>query len=110
MRWLGAPCIAPAVVKIASDMRVDFDDWDGKEVTRVYIAGRLSEATLVEKTLTEHGVDYAVDLEPFRLLVLGLFPSEHTGVGFYVLSGQADYARRALLEAGVRTGIEEDPG
>ncbi|HLY38649.1 MAG TPA: hypothetical protein VKU61_11480 [Candidatus Binatia bacterium] len=35
---------------------------------------------------------------------------EHTGVGFYVLSGQADYARRALLEAGVRTGIEEDPG
>ena len=59
MRWLGAPCIAPAVVKIASDMRVDF---------------------------------------------------EHTGVGFYVLSGQADYARRALLEAGVRTGIEEDPG
>jgi hypothetical protein len=54
-------------------MRVDFDDWDGKEVTRVYIAGRLAEAALVEKALTERGVDYAVDLEPFRLMVLACF-------------------------------------
>ena len=90
-------------------MRVDFDDWDGKEVTRVYIAGRLAEAALVEKALTERGVDYAVDLEPFRLMVLGLFPSEHTGVGFYVLSEQAEYSRSALLEAGLRTGIEDEP-
>ncbi len=88
--------------------RVDFEDWQGKEVTRVYIAGRLAEALHVEKTLTEHGIDYAVDIEPFRVLVLGVFLSEHKGVGFYVLSGQADFSKRALLHAGLRTGIEED--
>jgi hypothetical protein len=88
--------------------RVDFDDWEGKEVTRVYIAGRLAEALHVEKTLTERGIDYAVDFEPFRLLVLGIFPSEHTGVGFYVLSGQAAFSKSALLDAGLRAGIEED--
>jgi len=88
--------------------RIDFDDWEGKEVTRVYIAGRLAEAREIEKTLTEHGVDYAVDLEPFRLMVLGIFPSKHTGVGFYVLSGQASFSKRVLLDAGLRAGIEED--
>jgi hypothetical protein len=88
--------------------RVDFDQWEGKEVTRVYIAGRLAEARDVEKTLTDHGIDYAVDLEPFRLMVLGIFPSEHTGVGFYVLSGQAHFSKRALLDAGLRDGMEED--
>jgi hypothetical protein len=88
--------------------RVDFDDWEGEEVTRVYIAGRLAEALHVEKTLTERGVDYAVDLEPFRLMVLGIFPSEHTGVGFYVLSAQAAFSKRALVDAGLRIGIEDD--
>ena len=88
--------------------RVDLEEWDGQEVARVYLAGRLAEALQVEETLTGHGIDYAVDLEPFRTLVLGMFPSEHTGVGFYVLSAQAGPSRRALLDAGLRTGIEED--
>ena len=88
--------------------RVDLDEWDGQEIARVYTAGRLAEALQVEETLTGHGIDYAVDLEPFRLMVLGLFPSEHTGVGFYVLSGQAPFCKRVLLDAGLRTGIEED--
>ena len=88
--------------------RVDLDEWDGQEIARVYIAGRLAEAVQVEETLTGHGIDYAVDLEPFRTLLLGMFLSEHTGVGFYVLSAQADSSRRALLDAGLRTGIEED--
>ena len=52
--------------------------------------------------------DYAVDLEPFRLMVLGIFPSEHTGVGFYVLSDQASFSKHVLLDAGLRAGIEED--
>ena len=88
--------------------RVDLDAWDGREVERVYLAGRLAEARQVEATLSGHGIDYAVDLEPFRTFVLGIFPSEHTGVGFYVLSGQAGFSKRALLDAGLRAGIEED--
>ena len=88
--------------------RVDFEDWEGKEVARIYIAGRVAEALLVEKTLSEHGIDYALDSEPFRMMILGLFPSEYNGVGFYVLSGQAGFSKRALLDAGLRAGIEED--
>jgi hypothetical protein len=87
--------------------RVDFEDWEGKEVARVYIAGRVAEALLVEKTLSEHGIDYALDIEPFRIMILGLFPSEYKGVGFYVLSRQAGCSKRVLLDAGLRTGIEE---
>jgi hypothetical protein len=88
--------------------RVDLDGWEGREVTRVYIAGRVAEASQVEKALTERGVDYAVDLEPFRLMVLGIFPSQHMGVGFYVLSDQAAFSRRSLLEAGLTAGIEDE--
>ena len=88
--------------------RVDPDEWEGREVTRVYIAGRRAEAREVEKTLTAHGIDYMIDLERFRLMVLGLFPSEHTGVGFYVRSGQAASSKRALVDAGFKVGLEED--
>jgi len=88
--------------------RIDFDDWEDKEVARVYIAGRMAEALLAEKTLSKHGIDYALDIEPFRMMILGLFPSEYNGVGFYVLAGQAGFSKRVLLDAGLRTGIEED--
>jgi hypothetical protein len=89
-------------------VRVDFEDWEGKEVARIYIAGRVAEALLVEKTLSEHGIDYALDIEPFRIMILGLFLSEDKGVGFYVLSRQAGFSKRAILDAGLQAGIEED--
>jgi hypothetical protein len=88
--------------------RVEPEDWEGREVTRVYIAGRRAEARAVEATLDAHGIDYMIDLERFRLMVLGLFPSEHTGVGFYVLSGEATASRQALVGAGLKAGLEED--
>src|SRR5438477_615448 len=36
--------------------RIDLDEWEGKEVIRVYLAGRLGEAREVERTLTALGV------------------------------------------------------
>jgi hypothetical protein len=84
------------------------EEFTGKEITRIYTAGRLKEATAVERALTEKGIDYTVDFEPFRTLLLGILPSEHVGIGFYVLSGQADFCRSILLDAGLRAGIEEE--
>ena len=44
--------------------RIDFDDWEDKEVARVYIAGRVAEALLAEKTLSEHGIDVSAGALP----------------------------------------------
>jgi hypothetical protein len=88
--------------------RLNFEDFLDKEVIRVYIAGRLSEAKRVESTLDENNVDYAIDIEPFVMRVLGLFPSLYMGAGLYVHPWQAAFARSTLQAAGLTTGIEED--
>jgi len=74
----------------------------------VYVAGRLSEGKQVEQVLSDNAIDYAVDAEPFQSRVLGFLPVEYEGVGFYVLSSQADFCRRALRTAGLLQGLVED--
>jgi len=86
---------------------VDPAVFDDKEVAMVYIAGRLSESKRVEQTLSDHAIDYAVDIEPFENRVLGILRVEYEGVGFYVLSGQADFCRRLLRQAGLVEGLVE---
>ena len=86
---------------------VDAETFDDKEVAMVYVAARLSEGKRVEQVLTDNAIDYAVDIEPFQSRVLGLLPVEYEGVGFYVLSGQADFCRRILREAGLVQGLVE---
>jgi hypothetical protein len=89
---------------------VDPATFDDKEVAMVYIAGRLSEGKRVEQVLSENAIDYAVDFEPFESRVLGILPVEREGVGFYVFSGQADFCRRVLRQAGLVQGlVEADP-
>ena len=88
--------------------KVDIEYFLEKEVSRIYIAARLAEAKQVENTLTEQGLDYAVEIEPFYKIVLGLFPCEYAGAAFYVLSGQATFARQALLVAGLKTGLVDE--
>jgi hypothetical protein len=87
---------------------VDPTIFDDKDVAMVYIAGRLSEGKRVEQVFSEHAIDYAVDFEPFESRVLGILPVRYEGVGFYVLSAQADFCRRVLREAGLLQGLVED--
>ena len=87
---------------------VDPATFDGKEVVMVYVAGRLSEGKRVEQVLAEHAVDYAVDVEPFENRVLGILRVEYEGVGFYVVSDQADLCRHILRDAGLVQGLVED--
>ena len=87
--------------------RLDLEDFAGRELARVYIAGRVSEAESVESALTEHGIDYAVDIEPFLKSSLGLFTSAYAGAAFYVLEGQAALAHTVLAAAGLNQGIDE---
>ena len=88
--------------------RLDIEEFADKELSRIYIADRLREAKFVESTLTEHGIDYAVEVEPFRKIVLGVLPLEYPGAVFYVLSGQASFARSALQAVGLIAGIQEN--
>jgi hypothetical protein len=86
---------------------VDAATFDDKEVTLVYIAGRLKEGKRVEQLLSDTGVDYAVDVEPFETTVLGILPVAYEGVGFYVASHQADHCREVLRAAGLVQGLVE---
>lgn len=88
--------------------RLDLEDFTDKELSRIYIADRLAEAKNVESTLTEHDIDYAVEVEPFRKIVLGVLPIENPGAAFYVLAGQALIARKALFAAGLRIGLQDE--
>ena len=88
--------------------RVTLDDFGETEVSRIYLAGRLAEAKRVENILSGHGINYAVEVEPY-ITSFAIFSSgEYRGATFYVLSGQADFCRRALSEAGLKSGILED--
>jgi len=87
---------------------VDPECFADKEVARVYIAGRLGEAKDVEQALSENGVDYCVENEPFETYLLGILPTKYDGVAFYVLSGQASFCRRILSEAGLEDGLVEE--
>lgn len=87
---------------------VDPENFDDQEIAIIYVASRVNEGKRVEQVLSAHGIDYAVDVEPFQSRILGILPVEYEGVGFYVLSGQADFCRRALREAGLVTGLVEE--
>jgi hypothetical protein len=88
--------------------RIDLDDFGEKELSRIYLAGRLGEAKRVEKILTVHGVDYAVEVEPYVTSFAIFFSGEYKGASFYVLSGQAEFCRKTLLEAGLDAGILDE--
>ena len=87
-------------------VKVTLDDFADKEVARIYLAGRLAEAKQVEEILSANGINYAVEVEPY--VTLSFFSSEYAGSAFYVLLGQADFCKRALFEAGLKVGIENE--
>ena len=85
------------------------DEFEDKEVSLVYIAGEVGEVGGVEKLLTEKEINYTVSNVPFLREMLFEGAVELPGVGFYVLSGQAEYCRKKyLLSEGFKTGIVMD--
>ncbi len=104
-RWRRAPRLL-GVGRIATMAKVDIEAFRDQEVTRVYVAGKSGEAKQVESTLTENGIDYAVEIEPYVRMIFGIVPRKYSGAGFYVQSERAAVARRFLLAAGFDKGIE----
>ena len=91
--------------------KVELEWFSDKEVSCVYIAGGLREARRVEDVLTQLAIDYAVEVEPYRKAVYALFSlGTYAGAAFYIRYEQASLARSALLEAGLRAGIQNEEG
>jgi hypothetical protein len=88
--------------------RVPIETFEDRDVEPVFIAGSVGEAERVEEVLTQQGIEFAVRIEPFIRYILAVFPSEHEGAAFYVLSGQSAYCRRALAAAGLSSGLIGD--
>lgn len=84
------------------------DDFSGKDISRLYIAAKLREAEKVEEVLNKAGIDYTIEVEPFRKVTLLLFASEYQGAVFYVLSGQLDFCKDLLLREGLSEGLVEN--
>ncbi len=87
--------------------RVAFDDFGDKEVARIYLAGELAEAKRVEE-VSENGIEYAVEVEPYTSLSFFSFSSEYKAAAFYVVLGQAGFCKQVLLDAGLKVGIQEE--
>ena len=75
------------------------------ELERVYIAGKLAEAKAVEELLTGNGVDYVVQVEPYRASILF---GPRNGAAFYVADSQAEFCREQLVAAGFHRGLLEE--
>jgi len=88
--------------------RFTLEEFSGKEVSRIYIAGKLSEAKKVEEVFDRMGVDYAVAIEPYKKLNFFFFPTEYNGAFFYVLSGQMEYCKNLLVGERLTVGLVND--
>jgi hypothetical protein len=90
-------------------MRRSADQLPGS-LSLVYIAGNVAEAEKAECTLTEHGVDYALSLEPFASTSL-MRVGEHTGLFVYVPAALHPSCLEMLERNGLTdtVGLEEVP-
>lgn len=82
--------------------RIELEDFPGKDISRIFIAGSVKEAELVENVLNQNGIDYAISLEPYVRLFFG---TERNGIAFYVLSGQEALCRELLSSRGLTLGL-----
>jgi len=84
--------------------RLAIEDFADEEVARVYLAAHLAEALLVEVELNKHGVNYAVEVEPYFAGAV-FWVSEYRGAAFYVADAQADFCGGILRAAGLKSGL-----
>jgi len=84
------------------------EELSGMSLSLVYIAGNMVDAGKVERTLTDHGVDYALSLEPFASTSV-MRGGEHMGLFVYVPTAQHRACRDMLERSGLTdtVGLDE---
>lgn len=71
-----------------------------RELNLIYIAKRLRDALRLEDTLTEAGIDYAVETDTYRGGII--FVTERVGAFFYVDDTALDAAQAVMRRSGFR--------
>jgi len=79
-------------------MRKEAEDFDGQELTLLYVAQKLRHALRLEQVLTDAGLDYLVESDEYS--VGTLFPRVRVGAFFYVAPHDDSAARDVLRRAG----------
>jgi hypothetical protein len=85
--------------------RVEPTALENHNLARVYIAGTLREAKDIEDLLTGNGINYMVQVEPYRASILF---GPRNGVAFYVIEEQATFCRAQLSAAGFHRGLLDE--
>ncbi|MCC7009545.1 MAG: hypothetical protein IT184_12085 [Acidobacteria bacterium] len=82
--------------------RLDPDDFDDRDLARIFMTPKLGEARRAEAALAARGIDFVVVAEPFGRTLFGL---PRTGASFFVAAEQADLCAEVLAAAGLSRGI-----
>jgi len=77
-----------------------------REPEQIFLATSLRTAQRVEAWLTQAGIDYVVQVEPFGRSVI--FRTVRNGAAFYVTTGEAAYCREGLATTGL-AGVVWEP-
>ena len=85
--------------------RVEPTALENHDLARVYIAGTLGEAKNIEDLLTGNGINYVVQVEPYRASILF---GPRNGAAFYVTEEQATFCRAQLASAGFHRGLLDE--
>ena len=85
------------------------EELSGTPLSLVYIAGNTVDAGKAERVLTEHGVDYALRLEPFASTSVMLVGA-HMGLFVYVPTERHESCRDLLERNGLTdtVGLDAD--
>ncbi|MBI5189043.1 MAG: hypothetical protein HZA07_08305 [Nitrospirae bacterium] len=85
------------------------EEFEGKEIVPLCIAAKLNEAKKIEEILDGANIDYTFEITPFtKMSVFSiLFGGIKEGILFLVLSGQHEFCRNLLKEAGLESLIVE---
>lgn len=90
--------------------RIDDDEWPDESVSRVYLAGKLSEAQKVEQVLDLTDIQYSVRPEEYRTALSILF-GPYDGIAFYVHNSESKRSIEELRKAKLLSGLTKDePG
>jgi hypothetical protein len=83
--------------------RRTLDEMDGVPMSLVFIAASTTEAERAERVLMDHGVDYALSLEPFTTdsVLDHIFQRERMGLFFSVPDAAEAQCRQWLAKAGL---------
>lgn len=87
-------------------MRQEAEFFGEAEMDLLFIAKKLKESLPLEEALTALGIDFAIELDVYRGGII--FPSDRTGVFFYVLPEKLEAARTVTRGLGFKPHQWED--